>query len=733
MRAASTRAAMEVWGGVECTVNRVGDRWFDQTRWSGHEDRLADLDRFASLGLHALRYPIVWERAAPASLDTPDFTWCDARLARIRALGMRPIVGLVHHGSGPSYTSLVDPHFPALLARYARLVAERYPWVVDYTPVNEPLTTARFSGLYGLWYPHSRDSSSFVRALLAQLRGTVLAMQAIRSVNPAARLVQTEDCGVTSGTRPTRRQVAHERDRRWLTFDLLTGCVDRDHPMHEFLLRHGASEQELAFFREHPCPPEIVGLNYYLTSDRFLDHRLERYPPHQHGGNGQLRYADVEAVRTCPDGIAGHEAHLTEAWRRYQLPVAITEVHLSCTRDEQVRWLVESWQAAHRARGAGVDVRAVTAWALLGSFDWDTLVTREQRHYEPGVFDVRSSPPRATRLATIVHDMAQGRAVDHPVLDGTPWWRHPRRLLGGPGSAAAQHRVDARPLLLTGAGGTLGRAFHRICAERGLATSVFTRHDLDVTQVARVDAALRTVRPWAVINAAGFVRVDDAEQDREACRQVNADGAANLAAACQRHQIPLVTFSSDLVFDGLAARPYVESDSPCPLNVYGSSKASSERRVLAICHDALVVRTSAFFGAWDEENYAMHVVRALAEGRTFYAAADYVVSPTYVPDLVHAVLDLLIDGESGVWHLANDGALTWYAFAQAVAVAVGLPAALVEPATQAAHGRAARPTQSALASARGAMMRPLPDAIAAFAHELSTAAYLRPPTACATR
>ena len=72
----------------------------------------------------------------------------------------------------------------------------------------------------------------------------------------------------------------------------------------------------------------MIGLNYYLTSDRFLDHRLARYPVSTHGGNGEIRYADVEAVRARDEGIAGHEAHLLEAWRRYRLPVAITEVHL---------------------------------------------------------------------------------------------------------------------------------------------------------------------------------------------------------------------------------------------------------------------------------------------------------------------------------------------------------------------------------------------------------------------
>src|SRR5262245_60054546 len=124
MRAEPTRETpLELWGGVECTVDRVGDRWFDQMSWSGHDRRVADVARFASLGVRALRYPILWERTAPRSLDDCEWGWADERLTRLRDLGMRPIAGLLHHGSGPAYTSLLDEHFPGKLARFAGAVA----------------------------------------------------------------------------------------------------------------------------------------------------------------------------------------------------------------------------------------------------------------------------------------------------------------------------------------------------------------------------------------------------------------------------------------------------------------------------------------------------------------------------------------------------------------------------------------------------------------------------------
>src|SRR3954468_7871868 len=214
---------LQLWGGVECTINRVGDRYFNQLLNSGHWNRYEDLERFAGLGLAALRFPLLWEALAPDSLDQIDWSWSDARLEKLRSLGIRPIVGLLHHGSGPRYTDLLDPEFPQKFSRFARCVAERYPWIDAYVPINEPLTTARFSGLYGHWYPHCRDERTLTKILFNELRGSVMAMRAIREVNSRAELIQTEDLGRTYSTPKIRYQADFDNERRWLTWDLLTG------------------------------------------------------------------------------------------------------------------------------------------------------------------------------------------------------------------------------------------------------------------------------------------------------------------------------------------------------------------------------------------------------------------------------------------------------------------------------------------------------------------------------
>jgi dTDP-4-dehydrorhamnose reductase len=417
------------------------------------------------------------------------------------------------------------------------------------------------------------------------------------------------------------------------------------------------------------------------------------------------------------------------AWERYLLPLAITEAHLGCTREEQLRWLKEIWDGAQSLRLEGADVRAVTAWSLLGAYDWDSLLTRSQGHYEPGVFDLRAQQPRRTALFHMLRDLAQGREHNHPVLDAPGWWRRLGRLCYPP-VARRTHAVPAalrgvnmkgettRPLLITGATGTLGRAFARICEARGLAFRLLSRREMDIADAQSVERTLAEYEPWAILNTAGYVRVDDAEREMEKCMRENALGPKILAAACARHNVRLVTFSSDLVFDGKARKPYVESSETAPVNVYGRSKLEAEREVLRILPSSLVIRTSAFFGPWDEYNFVTITLKTLAAQRRFRAADDAVISPTYVPDLVHAALDLLIDGEEGIWHLANQGETSWADFARGAAEIAGLDASFVDAcSTQSLKLAAVRPPYSALTSERGLLLPPLENALSRYMSE----------------
>jgi dTDP-4-dehydrorhamnose reductase len=708
---------LELWGGVECTLVRIGDDYRNQVQETGHSARLGDIDAIAELGVKAVRYPILWETVAPESPNEFDFSWHDKRLERLRALGVKVIAGLLHHGSGPHYTDLLDPDFPDHLAVYARRVAERYPWIEGWTPINEPLTTARVSCLYGVWYPHRTDINDAFRATVNQCVAIGRAMEAIRAVNPAAQLVATEDVPKTFSTEPLRYQADHENERRWLSLDLLAGKVVPGHHFYRWLRNKAASQAQLEELASGTAKPDIIGFDHYLTSERFLDHRVGRYPEATPGTNGRDRYVDVEAVRVAKlRPLLGPAARLRETWERYGIPIAITEVHHGCTREEQVRWLKEMWDAAVQERARGADIRAVTLWALFGAVDWRSLLSRREGAYDVGAFDTRSDEPRPTLVAKAAATLGRGERFDHPLLDLPGWWKRPGRTHARPSYDMMPRTRGAapRPILITGATGTLGQAFARICGHRGLAHVLTTRAELDITDVGSIAAALDRYKPWAVINAAGFVRLDQAEQRADECFMTNAVGPELLARACRIHGLPLVTFSSDLVFDGQLGRPYIEHDPTAPAGAYGRSKAEAEERLTAIDADALIVRTSAFFGPWDNYNFLSDTIARLKRGEDVVASDRTVVSPTYVPDLVHATLDLLLDGEKGIWHLTNQGAVSWHELAREAASMANVRTSRIRlPDAEAA-------TDTSLTSARGLLLRPLDQALSDFVSHKET-------------
>ncbi len=420
---------LELWGGVECSVVRVGDEWRDQVIETGHQDHgVANIAAATSLGLRTLRYPLVWERLG--SGDPGAWAWQQRQLTALRDHGVTVIAGLVHHGSGPAGTSLLDLAWGEKLAAYAGDAARRCPGIHAWTPVNEPLTTARFSCLYGYWYPHARDEGAFLRALANQCRGILLAMRAIRGEQPDACFVHTEDIGRVFSTPPLASQARYENGRRWLSLDLLCGKVGPRHPWRRILEHHGVAAADLDALATGEAAPDLIGVNYYATSDRYLDHRLRLYPPHLRGGNGQMEYADTEALRVdLGNGLTGWEPRLREVWQRYRRPMAVTEAHLGCDDPyEPVRWLMEAWQAARTLRADGADIRAVTAWALFGLMDWNSMLREHQGHFEPGALDARAAPPRLTPLAAAISGLARHGSHWHPSLDEPGWWRRDERV-----------------------------------------------------------------------------------------------------------------------------------------------------------------------------------------------------------------------------------------------------------------------------------------------------------------
>lgn len=385
---------MELWASPEPTIARLGENaWRDQLAETGHDRRSDDVALIAGLGVDACRYPVLWERN--------DLAWARPRLEALRCGGVEPIVTLLHHGSGPAYTSLLDAAFPELFANYAESVARTFPWIRRWTPINEPLTTARFSTLYGHWYPNLRDDRAFGRAIVNQALAIQTAFERIKRTIPGAQLVVTEDLqGFTAGNAEAETYVAFLRERRWLSLELVLGRVDRDHPLWSYLTREaGVPVSRLREVVARAVRVDLAGWNWYPYSERFISS--------SHGIVHDLGAVEVVGSALSPRPL------LREAYARLDLPQALSEVHLNAPEDDRARWLLQRYDDALALRDEGIPVQAVGAWAAFGMIDWDSLLCERRGSVEDGIFTFEPAErtPRETAVSRALRALARRGAT----------------------------------------------------------------------------------------------------------------------------------------------------------------------------------------------------------------------------------------------------------------------------------------------------------------------------------
>jgi dTDP-4-dehydrorhamnose reductase len=252
-------------------------------------------------------------------------------------------------------------------------------------------------------------------------------------------------------------------------------------------------------------------------------------------------------------------------------------------------------------------------------------------------------------------------------------------------------------------------------AKLGPSAHPLTHGDLDVTDAAAVSAVLQSVRPDVVINATAYNKVDAAESEVEAAFAVNAGAVLNLALAARRGGALLVHVSTDYVFDGAQARPYVEDDTPRPLNAYGRSKRAGEMMLQAVGAPSLLVRTSGVFGPGGSRakggSFVDRILERARTGASLRVVDDQRFAPTYAPDLATAIVALIAAGATGVVHVANEGACSWYELAVAALEIAEIRATVDRISSAELAAPARRPGYSVLSSARyaertGAALRP---------------------------
>jgi dTDP-4-dehydrorhamnose reductase len=253
-------------------------------------------------------------------------------------------------------------------------------------------------------------------------------------------------------------------------------------------------------------------------------------------------------------------------------------------------------------------------------------------------------------------------------------------------------------VLVTGAAGMLGHDVTAAAAAAGHDVVPFARADLDITDAAAVDAAVRRTRPDAVLNCAAWTDVDGAEAAEARATAVNGDGALHVAVSAARAGAHVVHVSSDYVFDGRARDPYREDSPTRPQSAYGRSKLAGERAVAAAAAGA-IVRTSWLFGRHGR-NFVATMLRLGAERDAVDVVDDQVGCPTWTGHLAPALVAVAEERLTGILHVPGGGSCTWYELARETFRTAGV-ACEVRPASTAAMRRPApRPAYSVLGVTR---------------------------------
>jgi dTDP-4-dehydrorhamnose reductase len=258
-------------------------------------------------------------------------------------------------------------------------------------------------------------------------------------------------------------------------------------------------------------------------------------------------------------------------------------------------------------------------------------------------------------------------------------------------------------LLVTGGTGQVARA---IGAQAPKAV-VVGRPDFDFDRPETIAACFRRAAPELVVNAAAYTAVDLAEDEEDAANRANSDGPGELARLCAAAGIPLIHISTDYVFDGTKAGPYVETDPVAPQGVYGRSKLNGEHAVLYACPHAIILRTAWVYAARGK-NFVLTMLNAARQRPELRVVADQVGCPTLADDLATVVLAIAArierdgwrDEFAGVFHSAGSGETSWHGFAEAIfelAAPYGVPVPKVVPiATADWPTKAKRPANSRL-------------------------------------
>ncbi len=321
------------------------------TRWH------ADLGLMREIHVQAARYGVPWHRIQPRR-GAWEWDFVDRAVDRLLELNIEPIIDLVHYGL-PAWIegAYLNRDFSSYMADYAARLAERLRGrVFAYTPLNEPRITAWYCGRLGWWPPHRRGWRGFVAVMLGACRGIVETARALGAVDPETVMAHVDATDLyVSGLPEFEAEAHHRQEIVFLALDLVSGRVRPGHSLWSWLITHGATEADLAWFHDRAIPLPLVGINLYPM---FTYKVARRTRP---GGlRWAMQYADADIVERLGRLY----------WDRYRSPVFVSETASVGSVGRRADWLRDSVAAVRRLREAAVPLVGYTWWPLFALVTW---------------------------------------------------------------------------------------------------------------------------------------------------------------------------------------------------------------------------------------------------------------------------------------------------------------------------------------------------------------------------
>ena len=397
-----------IWAsGIEDTFvpqTRPRHRSLDEYQLVGHYKHWReDIALAADLGVKALRWGIPWYRVEPLPGEF-DWRWTDEVIPyMVEEMGITPVIDLIHYGC-PFWLrrEFSNEDYPEAVARYAGAVAKRYKHLLKaYTPCNEPLVTALLCGRQGAWPPYLHGERGYVRMVMQLTKGMIEAVNALKQADPSSQMVHVEAASITRAAHPDLAPMAEDyRLKGFIFFDLLTGRVNPEHPLYNWLVNNGARPRDIEKIAGQPVPVDVMGLNFYpqwSTQELYYDDK-----------------GTVASRSTEHDG-SGFGDMVEDFYRRYGAPIAITETSAKDSDEVRSAWLRASLGMIKQLRGKGVPVLGYTWFPMFTMIDWRYRWERgplEKYLLDLGVYQLANEEGKRWRTLPLAAEMR--RYIENP-------------------------------------------------------------------------------------------------------------------------------------------------------------------------------------------------------------------------------------------------------------------------------------------------------------------------------